>query len=871
MTWLVIMTLLPCSLFSQVLSVAGNEKPGSVVSGQVRFSVITPTLIRMEWDSSGIFEDRPSLVVINRTTGNTPFISQEAGDELILQTSKFKLYYKTGSGKFIASNLRISYTDPITGKPALWTPGQTDPENLKGTWRTLDGCDGQVRWNGDTIRLEDGILSRSGWYLLNDSERLLFDDSEWPWATVRPKRSHQDWYFFCYGHDYKQALKDFTLVAGKIPMPPRWAFGYWWSRYWSYTDEELREIVLNFERFGLPVDVLVIDMDWHKTDGLDWDERVKKDEFGQEIGWTGFTWNRNLFPEPEKFLSWTKARGLKVTMNLHPASGVAPWEEKYAAFAEAMDFDTNGHRNIPFEIADKNFVKKYFDILLHPLEKQGVDFWWIDWQQWRNSKQMPSLSNTWWLNYCHFTDMERQGEKRPILYHRWGGLGNHRYQIGFSGDTYITWQSLAFQPYFTSTASNVGYGYWSHDIGGHMLKTEDQVMNPELSTRWMQFGVFSPILRNHSTKNPKIFKEPWLYPFDHFVAMHDAIGLRYELVPYIYNAARKAYDEGISLCRPMYYDYPEQQEAYRSPNQYMFGDWMIVAPVISPAPEGDPLTTVELWLPEGRWIEWATGSEIEGGKRMIREFLVNEIPVYVKAGSIIPGYPKMKNLAEEPGEMLITVFPGPDSEYRLYEDDGVSNDYTHGAYAITQIATTHRTDGSLDLKIAARKGSYKGMPSKRTWHIRLINSLVPGKIVIGDKEIKMIEQEHTDGWYYSAGDLSLHIIIPDADPAKDIVLKIDYSDGQNQSNQLAGKAGLFRRYAMAGKILKIAWGFITNGPLPAIITQTEQTPTRINYNPATLVNELKQYDENLKLIPGIIREMKIDEISKTKVRRLLSF
>jgi len=97
----------------------------------------------------------------------------------------------------------------------------------------------------------------------------------------------------------------------------------------------------------------------------------------------------------------------------------------------------------------------------------GIDFFWLDWQQWIENKNVKGLSNTWWLNYVFFTEMEREGKNRPLLFHRWGGLGNHRYQIGFSGDTHITWQSLSFQPYFTSTAGNVGYGYWSHDIGGH--------------------------------------------------------------------------------------------------------------------------------------------------------------------------------------------------------------------------------------------------------------------------------------------------------------------------------------------------------------------------------------------------------------------
>jgi alpha-glucosidase (family GH31 glycosyl hydrolase) len=126
-----------------------------------------------------------------------------------------------------------------------------------------------------------------------------------------------------------------------------------------------------------------------------------------------------------------------------------------------------------------------------------VDFWWLDWQQW-STTNIPGMSPTMWLNYVHYTDMERQGKVRPLIFHRWGGLGNHRYPIGFSGDVVSVWKSLVFQPYFTATAANVGCAYWSHDIGGHMPGP----ISAELFTRWLQFGAFSPILRTHTPRTP---------------------------------------------------------------------------------------------------------------------------------------------------------------------------------------------------------------------------------------------------------------------------------------------------------------------------------------------------------------------------------
>lgn len=215
-------------------------------------------------------------------------------------------------------------------------------------------------------------------------------------------------------------------------------------------------------------------------------------------------------------------------MNLHPASGIQPHEDAYEAFAKAMSVDPKTKKYIPFNITDKSFAKNYFDIVLNPLEDLGVDFWWLDWQQW-DSTDIPGVNPTFYLNYLHYTDMQRRDKTRPLIYHRWGGLGNHRYQIGFSGDTYNTWKSLQFQPYFTATSSNVGWGYWGHDLGG-FFKGEEE---PELFTRWIQFGIFSPITKIHYWAHPGMDRRPWAYPPKYANAMRDAYKLRYALIPYI--------------------------------------------------------------------------------------------------------------------------------------------------------------------------------------------------------------------------------------------------------------------------------------------------------------------------------------------------
>jgi len=314
----------------------------------------------------------------------------------------------------------------------------------------------------------------------------------------------------------------------------------------------------------------------------------------------------------------------------------------------------------------------YFKDVVEPLEALGADFFWLDWQQWLMSKDKPSLSNTFWLNHLfatHDAARVRQGgarrpadpdgcKKRPIIYHRWGGLGSHRYQIGFSGDGESSWRMLEAIPWFTATASNVGYGYWGHDLGGHNRPQFDKKENGELFTRWMQCGVFTPIFRTHPSKDSNLERRPWKYA-DHFFTLRETYRLRYRLAPYIYTAAREAYDTGVCLCRPMYYDWPEEDVAYETSNQYMFGDDILVAPVMKPV---DPVTKeaeVEVWLPKGEWYDVSRGELVEGGRRLKRGYTIEETPWFVKAGAVIPMYPDSVKRLGNPGTDDLVLFCAP--------------------------------------------------------------------------------------------------------------------------------------------------------------------------------------------------------------------
>ncbi|MCZ2115775.1 MAG: glycoside hydrolase family 31 protein [Anaerolineae bacterium] len=671
-----------------------------VVVGSARFTVVTSRLIRMEYSPDGRFEDRPSQAFWYRRQYVPEFRAARAGNELVLVTEHLRLTYRDGGEPFGPVSLSIA----LLPDGPVWHYGDADIGNLKGTARTLDEADGKVV-------LEPGLLSRDGWTVVDDSHTLVFDERGWL-VDRNAAEGALDLYFFGYGLAYRDALRDYVRLTGRTSLLPRWALGNWWSRYWEYHDADLRQLMTDFRDHDVPLSVCIIDMDWHLVDvgeGVD--------------GWTGYTWNTALFADPADFIRWLHDQGLRTALNLHPALGVRKHEAMYVAMADRLGIDPATEATIPFDIANPAFAQAYFELLHHPQEAIGVDFWWIDWQQGKRST-LAGLDPLWWLNHLHFYDLGRDG-KRPFIFSRWGGLGNHRYPIGFSGDTIVSWESLAFQPYFTATAANVAYGWWSHDIGGHMNGTEDR----ELYTRWVQFGVFSPIFRLHSTKNPVHERRPWGYDEEVLCITRDAMQLRHALIPYLYTMSWLDETEARSLVRPMYHDYPEREEAYGCPQQYLFGTDFIVAPYTEPLDRKIGMATQTVWLPPGDWYHFLNGRRYSGDAWYTMPGRLDDIPVFVRAGAIVPLGPRVGwGGVENPDELHLHFYASADGRFVLFEDDGVSLSYRDGSCALTQYEQ-HWRDSQIDITIMPAGGDPAITPAQRTYYLYLHGVTEPEQVV----------------------------------------------------------------------------------------------------------------------------------------------
>ena len=709
----------------------------SAITGlKYRFTALTSRLIRLEYSENGMFEDRASQVVFNRDFEDCAVKTDKSNGTVTFETENLIIKYKENQ-VFAKGTLSIKLKE----EPAsIWNYGD-EFETLGGTIKTLDQTNGE-------IELGDGVCSRNGFSVIDDSDSYVLDKTGW--IDVR-ENNNIDIYFFGYGFDYLDAVKDLYRLTGTPPMLPNYALGNWWSRCHKYSQQEYIDMIDKFKEVNVPLTVSVIDFDWH----IRQIPPETRDTSGRNYGgWTGYTWNKELFPDYKEFLSYLHKCGLKTSLNLHPADGVCPHEEMYPEMAKACGVDISVNKRVPFNVLSKDYMEKYFDILHHPYEKDGIDFWWIDWQQGGNCKRIieenpdfkfkkdiADFDPLWLLNHLHTIDISRTG-KRPILFSRYSGVGSHRYPVGFSGDTYITWKNLDFQPYFTSTASNVGYGWWSHDIGGFMRG----YYNPELFVRWLQFGVFSPINRLHSSSvgGKYIHKMPWTNG-----EPYDSVGkkwmrLRHKLFPYIYTMNYRNHIQLEPLMQPMYYSYPKKSAAYDAKNQYMFGSELMVRPITEPICDFDGLASAPVWLPKGSWFDFFNGLHYQSEKdckvTVFRN--IETTPVFAKSGAIVP---LIEDVSENDGlkpkdKLNVIVFPGTSNSFTMYEDSGDGFEFENGGFATTEFSLNWGE--KAEFVINAPHGDISLLPQKRTWDIsfRGFNKEVKIKAFINEKSVDVVSK-----------------------------------------------------------------------------------------------------------------------------------
>lgn len=718
-----------------------------VIAKDVRFTVISPSLVRLEYSPTSQFVDEKSILVQNRDWGTPPFSVQEEKGWLILKTNMLTLRYKLGSGAFNKDNLEITWV--LEGRKRTWRPGDIDGENLGGTVAALDGVS-----RDNLPPFPPGILSRAGYFFLDDTPHPLWDE----WWEPRPPSSQQDWYFFCYGHDYALALDEYTRLTGRIPMLPRYAFGAWYSRYWPYSDEELREIIRTFRRKGIPLDVLVIDVDWHL------------------YGWEAYDWNPQYFPKPEEFIRWCHDQGIKITLNTHPGTPIPSADSHFEEFCRRLGVDPKGRDSLGYNLANKRDALAFGDVFLASVLKQGVDFLWID----GAGASAPGIDHFAWTNKVYYETIQRVKGGRGLIFGRQGlvGSGTHRYPVGFSGDTYSQWEVLRYEIPFTVKGGQVGI-LWSHDIGGFM----GDKLPDELYVRWVQFGVFSPIFRLHSNHGRRL---PWDYSEEAESIVREYLRLRYRLFPYIYSISRLTHERGLPICRGVYFEYPNLEEAYHYDYEYFFGPNLLVAPIDQPGKNGVALK--EVYLPPGLWYDYFKGKIYRGGRTLLYRAKLDEVPVFARAGAIIPLQPDMQFIGEKAMDPLtVDIYAGANGDFTLYEDDRLSLDYEKGAFARTPIVYREGKE-SFKVVIGPTEGTYKGQLRRRSYILRVHGVASPKAVRLNGRALGK------ETWSYDGENMEMVVRLPSSSIRAKLEVEVETQGSSKEMRDLLSGISLLREF-----------------------------------------------------------------------------
>jgi len=661
-----------------------------------RITVLSERLIRFEYSLDGDFYDGATEIVHNRKFP-VPQIKMEQDEKFLVITTKyFMLQYakeKPFKGPSFApdSNLKVK----LVNTDKLWYYSHPEARNFKGSAFSIEDF-------GSETTLSNGLYSTDGFAVLDDSNSMLIDADGY---MIPNSKKRIDFYLFAYRRDFGLCLKDYFTLTGFPPMIPRYALGIWWNRDQIYNFEDTKKLINTFNKHDIPLSVLLLSEFWHN-----------KDKTNYNLYKTGYSFNKELFPNPSEFTKYMHERGIRVGVNLDGSEGINAYEDNYLTMCEELNNEKD--KLIPFKALDKEFISSYLKNLINPLYKLDLDFFWID------SKDGMTVRA---LNYYHFNDYKKFQEKRGLILSRNGGKSAHLYPVHYSGETKVGWDTLKYLPLFNATASNIGLSWWSHDVGGFKGGIEDS----ELYLRYVQFSSFSPIFRFSAKRGAYYKREPWRWDMKTYTIVKDYCNLRHRLIPYLYTENYKYHKTCLPLIQPLYYYYPEIFDEPNYKSEYYFGSELLVSPITKPKDDIMNRSVEKIFLPKGIWYDFKSGKKFIGNKRYISFFKEEDYPVFAKAGAIIPLSILDENInnTNSPTKMEINVFPGSSNVYRLYEDDGISSMYEDGYYIITAIDFNYAND-NYSLSIQPVEGKTGIIPDFRDYKIRFRNTRMPERIDI---------------------------------------------------------------------------------------------------------------------------------------------
>ena len=680
------------------------SNPNNIIKGQYyRITILSDSLYRFEYNPKGIFEDRPTLLAWFRNTAPVQFKKVEVNNKIKIITKYAKISY-IKEKKFLGTKINpsVNLKVELLNSKRIWYYKHPEIRNLGGPSLEMQNKDGKLQFGKSLFSL-DGFVS------IDDSKNQVIDEN----GCLNERDNEEiDVYLFVYGNDFKLGLKDYYNLTGYPTLIPRYALGNWWIKNETYTQNQIINLVEKFNENNIPLSVLILDNDWH----------IRPNKNNKLLK-TGFSFNANYINDPYSLIKKLNENNIKLGLTISPLEGFYDCDPVYKETIKYLKPDKKGI--IPFNVLNQRLIDVYLKFYIHPLDNSGITLFYLDCN---DPKKINTIAM---LQYYHFMDIKRLN-KRPLLLSYNTFIAQHRYSITYSGKSIVNWQTLKQIPLYNGMASNSGISWCSQDIGGYYKGIEDN----ELYIRFIQLGVFGPIMKFGSDKGKYYRREPWLRDIKTQEIIKRYLQLRNRLIPYLYNEAFRYSSMGELLIKPIYYKYPKYYDDDLFKNEYYFGTEFFITPILKKKDYVMNRVIHKFYLPEGNWYEFINGKKFKGDRKYISFYRDQEYPVFVKEGAIIPLNGEYNDI-NLPKKMEIQIFPGNNNIYELYEDNGENYDYIKGLYVITTFKYIYDKD-NYKLEISPKRYCSNILPETRDYIIKFrnTNNVQNTKVIVNSKEVE---------------------------------------------------------------------------------------------------------------------------------------
>lgn len=713
----------------------------------VEIQFYSPSIVRVFKTPEGKPYQKKSLIV-TKAPEQTAVEYKERGKNIVLESAALQVelnpmsggitfYDKAGKQLLLDKDYGTQFTPTNdAGTPSYTVRGSFLLEKDEPIYGIGQIMDNQFNRRNSIHHLQnENMFTYSPYFMSLKGYSVYWDNysisdfSDTPQELAFRSLGHCADYYFMYGGNADGTIARIRDLTGKAPMLPLWAYGFFQSKERYHTQDESLNVLKKYRELGIPIDVMI--QDWRY-----WPEYNKTDS-----AWNSHSFDPERFPQPKKWADEIHKLNTKLMIVAWPGFGPKTEQRKELdAKNMIINFNTwppqSGAR--PYDVFNPEALDIYWKYL-----NKGIfsyidnDGWWLDSTEpdhidrkdsdydlpthlgsYRSVKNAYSVMHNSGIA-THQKELRK--DKRVVILTRSGFVGQQRYGSNtWSGDIASTWDMLEKQIPAALNFTLMGIPNWNSDIGGFFAgrwNHEGGAKNPkyqELYVRWMQFGVFCPMMRSHGTELPR---EIWNFGnrgewcFD---AQEKAINLRYRLLPYIYSTSWDVSDNNGTFMRPLVMDFAADKNTHDLGSEYLFGRSLLVAPVTRP-----DVKTWSVYLPDGTdWWDFWESKKVSGGQSVDREVPKDIIPVYVKAGTILPWGPAVQYTGEKKWNHLdIRIYPGADGEFTLYEDENDNYNYEKGMYSTIRF---HWDDAKRQLTIEDRDGKFPGMLKSRKFSICLI-------------------------------------------------------------------------------------------------------------------------------------------------------